>query len=236
MQNQTIAIVDDDEDARETLAEMLEMRGFNIFKIETPFDKVEDLVRYIQENSQATICDHRLGSGLASFTGSELMPSLYASKFPSILMTQYVETDVNVSIRKYRDKIPVVLGRDELVDPDVVYDIITKGFETCSQEFKGIMSSTRRPHRTLIHFIDITNDSGEDVAEVFVPGWKRHHAVRFPVSQIPDDLLARVKIQLEDNQDSWLIARVNTEAEKSEDLYFTLFESAPELDDNDGLA
>jgi hypothetical protein len=120
--------------------------------------------------------------------------------------------------------------------PDVMYDIIIKGFETCSQEFRGIMSFARRPHRTLIHFIDITNDSGEDVAEVFVPGWKRHHAVRFPVSQIPDDLLARVKRQLDNNQDSWLIARVNTEAEKSEDLYFTLFESAPELDDNDGLA
>jgi CheY-like chemotaxis protein len=233
---QTIAIVDDDKQARESLAEMLELLEFNVFLVDSSFDNIGELSQYIRDNSQATICDHRLGSGLASFTGSQLMPLLYESKFPSILMSQYTETDINVSIRKYRHQIPVLLERGELVDINIVANKLKNGFETCSQEFQGIMSSARRPHRALIRVIDITTDSGEDVAEVFVPDWNRHHAVRFPVSQIPDDLLATVKIQLGNNQDSWLIARVNTEAEKSEDLYFTLFESAPELDDNDGLA
>jgi CheY-like chemotaxis protein len=240
MQVHKIAIVDDEQQARESLAEMLQLVGFETFIVEASFNEVDGLVRHIQENAQAVICDHRLSDrGLAPFTGSELMPPLYKSQFPSLLITQYTETDVNVSIRKYREVIPVVLERDDLVnlfDISVIADKIKKGFETCSQEFQGIMSSARRPHRTLIHIMDITTDSGEEVAEVFVPSWNRHRAVRFPVSQIPDNLLSKVKLQLKQNEDSWLIARVNTEAEKSDDLYFAAFEPAPELDDNDGLA
>jgi len=235
-----IAIVDDEQQARETLAETLELVGFETFIVEKSFNEVKTLAEYIQANAQAVICDHRLSDrGLASFTGSELMPSLYSNKFPSLLITQYTETDINVSIRKYRESIPVVLERDDLVDLfdlNIIADKVKRGLETCSKEFQGIMSSARRPHRTLVHVIDITTDSNEEVAEVFVPSWNRHRAVRFPVSQIPENLLDTLKSQLKQEKDSWLIARVNTEAEKSDDLYFTLFEPAPELDDNDGLA
>ncbi|TYQ23222.1 hypothetical protein PseudUWO311_23645 [Pseudanabaena sp. UWO311] len=235
-----IAIIDDEQQARETLAETLGLVGFETFIVEESFSEVNDLADYIQSNAQAAICDHRLSDrGLAPFTGSELMPSLYQKKFPSILITQYTDTDINVSIRKYRESIPVVLEREDLVnlfDLDIIASKIKRGLETCSKEFQGIMSPSRRPHRTLIHVMDITTDSGEEVAEVFVPSWNRHRAVRFPVSQIPEELLSKLKLQLEQKKDSWLIARVNTETEKSDDLYFTLFEPAPELDDNDGLA
>jgi CheY-like chemotaxis protein len=233
MQIERIAIVDDDKGARESLAEMLELVGFKPFIVENSFTEIEALVQYIQKNSQAVICDHRLSDrGLAPFTGSELMPSLYTNQFPSILMTQYTEIDVNDSIRKYRDKIPVVLERENLVDLDTIADRINKGFETCSQEFQGIMSAWRRPHRTLIHIIDITSS----FVDVFVPSWNPYRAVRFPVSQIPEELLSVVKLQLDRKEEAWLFARVNTGAEKADELYFTLFESAPELDDNDGLA
>jgi CheY-like chemotaxis protein len=233
MQIERIAIVDDDKGARESLAEMLELVGFKPFIVENSFTEIEALVQYIQENSQAVICDHRLSDrGLAPFTGSELMPSLYTNQFPSILMTQYTEIDVNDSIRKYRDKIPVVLEREKLVDLDTIADRINKGFETCSQEFQGIMSASRRPHRTLIHITNITSS----FVDVFVPSWNPYCAVRFPVSQIPDELLSIVQLQLNQREEAWLFARVNTGAEKADDLYFTLFESSPELDDNDGLA
>lgn len=232
-----IAIVDDDKNARNTIASMLYEVGFEPFMIETPFTSIENLAQYIQENSQAVICDHRLSPyGLAPFTGSELMRSLYTKEFPSILMTQYSETDINVSIRKHRDKIPVVLERDDLVDLDMIADRVNKGFETCSQEFQGIMSSGRRPHRTLINIIDITSDSGEDVAEVFVPSWNPYRAVRFPISQIPEELLPIVKSYLDRKEEACLFACVNTGAEKADDLYFIQFEIAPELNENDGLA
>jgi CheY-like chemotaxis protein len=232
-----IAIVDDDKIARDTLASMLREVGFEPFIVEKPFTNVEELAHYIQENSEEVICDHRLSPyGLATFTGSELMRSLYTIKIPSILMTQYSETDINVSIRKHRDKIPVVLERDDLVDLDTIADRINKGFKTCSQEFQGMMSSARRPHRTLINIIGITSDSGEEVAEVFIPSWNPYRAVRFPVSQITQELLSIVKLHVDTKKSAWLIARVNTGAEKADELYFTVFESAPEVDENDGLA
>jgi CheY-like chemotaxis protein len=235
-----VAIVDDEKEARETLAETLELVGFETFIVENSFTEVKDLAKHIQANAQAVICDHRLSDrGLAPFTGAELMPSLYANKFPSLLITQYTETDINVSIRKYREAIPVVLERDDLVelyDLDRISDKFNNGFETCSQEFKGIISSARRPHRTFIHVMDLTTDSGEEVAEVFVPSWNPYRAVRFPVSQIPEEILSTLKSRSNNREDVWLIACVNTGAEKADELYFTKFEAAPELNDNDGLA
>jgi CheY-like chemotaxis protein len=238
MQFKKVAIIDDDPSARETFAEMLELSGFEPLLIEKPFTKVEELVWFIQQNnSEAVICDHRLSNhAFAPFKGSELMGELYNQKIPSILVTQYTETDINVSIRRYRDKIPVLLERDDLVDIDIFNETIPKGFEVCSQEFNGIMSSSRRGHRTLIDIVAINTDSGEEVAEVFVPSWNPYHAVRFPTSEIPEDLLTQVKLCIEQKQEACLFAYVNTGANKADELYFTRFETAPELNENDGLA
>lgn len=231
-----VAIVDDTLSAREELAETLEIVGFEPFIVENYWTEINSLVEHIQANSQAVICDHRLSDrGLASFTGAELMPSLYKNKFPSLLITQYTDQDINDSIRKYRDKIPIVLKREELID---LYDIdtignkIKKGLETCSQEFQNIMSSTRRPHRTFIHIVNINNG----LVDAFVPSWNPYHAVSFPVSLIPDEFSSNIESRLKQKEDTWLIACVNTGAEKADDLYFTKFEAAPELDENDGLA
>jgi FixJ family two-component response regulator len=231
-----IAIVDDNQNARSTLASMLQLVGFEPFLVESKFTSINSLSQYIRENSQAVICDHRLKfNGFATFDGAELMPSLYSENFPSILMTQYID-EISVSVRKYRDKIPVVLEREELVDPNTIADTVEKGFDICLQEFQGRISSKRRIHRTLINIVNITSDSGEDVVEVFVPSWNPYHAVRFPVSQIPDELMHTVKSSLGQNEELCLFACVNTGAEKADDLYFTRFELAPELDENDGLA
>jgi hypothetical protein len=240
MQFPKVAIIDDEEQSRETLAETLQLIGFEPFIVKDTFTEVRDLSTYIQKNAQAVICDHRLSDrGLAPFTGAELMPHLYRDKIPSLLITQYAETDINVSIRKYRESIPIVIGRDDLVE---LYDLdrisfkFQKSFETCSQEFQGIMSSIRRPHRTLINIVDITTDSGEDVVEVFIPSWNPYRAVRFPISQIPEEIVVTVKNSLDRKEEACLFACVNTGAEKADDLYFTRFEIAPELDENDGLA
>lgn len=231
-----VAIVDDTQSSREELAETLEIVGFEPFIVENSWTEINSLVEHIQANSQAVICDHRLSdSGLASFTGAELMPSLYKNKFPFLLITQYTDQDINDSIRKYRDKIPIVLKREELID---LYDIdtignkIKKGLETCSQEFQNIMSSTRRPHRTFIHIVNINNG----LVEAFVPSWNPYHAVSFPLSLISEEFSSNIESRLKQKEDTWLIACVNTGAEKADDLYFTKFEVAPELDENDGLA
>lgn len=233
-----IAIVDDEQLARETLAETLQLVGFDTFivEVEESLTDVNALAEHIQANAQAVICDHRLSDhGFAQFTGAELMPSLYNKQFPSLLITQYTDRDINDSIRKYRDKIPIVLERDELVDIydiDIIGDKIKRGFETCSQEFQHIMSSVRRPHRTFVQIVRISNG----LVDAFVPSWNPYHAVSFPVSLIPDEFSSNIESRLKQKEDTWLIACVNTGAEEADDLYFTKFEAAPELDENDGLA
>jgi hypothetical protein len=230
-----IAIIDDEYRSRETLAETLELVGFETFIVENSFNEVDELVQYIKNNAQAAICDHRLSDhGLAQFTGAELMPSLYTNKFPSLLITQYTDQDINDSIRKYRDKIPIVLKREELIDLydiDIIGNKIKQGFKTCSQEFQNIMSSSRRPHRTFIHIVNISSG----LVDAFVPSWNPYHAVSFPVSLIPEGIFPNIESRLKQKEDTWLIACVNTGADKADDLYFTKFEVAPELDDNDGL-
>ena len=231
-----IAIVDDSLNARDTLSKILRLVGFETFIVDSKFTNIEELSSCIRDNSEAVICDHRLKfNGFANFNGAELMPSLYALKFPAILMTQYAD-EISVSIRKYRDRIPVVLEREELVDPDTIAEKINKSFDICLQEFQGKIPSSRRIHRTLINVVNITSHSGEDVVEVFVPSWNPYHAVRFPISQIPEELMVTVKSSLSREEEACLFACVNTGADKADDLYFTRFEIAPELDENDGLA
>lgn len=224
----TIAIVDDDEGwAEETELELKDAGFKSLAIVEGSYKKAEQLALYIANNAQYAICDHRLAPyGLANFYGSELVAILYDFKIPSILITQYTDMDIDVSIRKYRSKIPVLLSREEVSASN-----LERGIEDCISELAGKVLSTRKPHRTIVRITNIDRESGEDVVDAFVPGWNPHKAVRFPASLIPgeirdDALKPGVR----------LFAHVNIGADKSDDLYFDKFELAPEPDDDDGLA
>lgn len=221
------AIVDDEENLAEATGWEVEEAGFKPWLIvDGSFKQVSDLASYIAQNAQYALCDHRLAHyGLANFSGSRLVAALYDLKIPSLLITQYTEIDADVSIRRYRRKIPVLLSRDEANASN-----IKKGIEDCVLELDGRVPSTRIPHRTLLNITHITNESNEEVIDVIIPSWNRHKAVRLPTSLIPQKLHNALTV------DAWLFAYVNTGAEKSDDLYFEGFELAPELDDEDGLA
>jgi hypothetical protein len=221
------AIVDDEEILAEATGWEVEEAGFKPWLIvDGSFKQVSDLASYIAQNAQYALCDHRLAHyGLANFPGSRLVAALYDLKIPSLLITQYTEIDADVSIRRYRRKIPVLLSRDEANASN-----IKKGIEDCVLELDGRVPSTRIPHRTLLNITNITSESNEDVIDVIIPSWNRHKAVRLPTSLISQELHSALAV------DSWLFAHVNTGAEKSDDLYFEQFELAPELDDEDGLA
>jgi len=221
------AIVDDEEILAEATGWEVEEAGFKPWLIvDGSFKQVSDLASYIAQNAQYALCDHRLAHyGLANFPGARLVAALYDLKIPSLLITQYTEIDADVSIRRYRRKIPVLLSRDEANASN-----IKKGIEDCVLELDGRVPSTRIPHRTLLNITNITSESNEDVIDVIIPSWNRHKAVRLPTSLISQELHSALAV------DSWLFAHVNTGAEKSDDLYFEQFELAPELDDEDGLA
>lgn len=221
-----IAIVDDEQDLAEATEWDVEDAGFESFRVNGSFIDVDVLASHIEKNARGALCDHRLANyGRTNFSGAKLVAALYDRKIPSILMSQYTDIDADVSIRKFRRKIPVLLSRDEANAAN-----IKKGIEDCILELDGNIPVTRIPHRTLLNITHISNEANEKVIDVIVPSWNPHKAVRLPVALIPDELHSVLAV------DTWLFADVNTGAEKSDDLYFDRFELTPEPDEDDGLA
>jgi hypothetical protein len=223
-----IAIIDDDKTEAELAELEAEDAGFKPFIVGGgPYRKVEDLITLISSKAEAALCDHRLGhSGFANFSGANLVARLYDLRIPAILISQYADMDNGISIRACRDKIPVVLNRDETDASS-----IARGIECCVNELRGQTASTRKPHRTLLRIEDIGQESGKKVIDVIIPSWNPHRAVRLPVSLLPKSF-GRSHLK----RGSRLFAQINIGAEKASELYFKDFEIAPELDSDDELA
>jgi len=225
----TVSIVDDDQRTAFFMKMYIKGLGLEPFVIEAkkPFESVQDLTRIIRDNSQAALCDHRLPyRNFAKFLGAEVVADLYDTQFPAILITQWKTVDQDVSIRKYRRKIPVLLSHDES-NPEA----IKSGISYCASELHGNYTAERKPHRAIVIVMKKSNESGEEVIDAFLPSWNPNEGVRFPSALIQSDLRSRVQ------PGTNLFAYVNIGAESSEDLYFEdeRFELAPESSPYDDL-
>lgn len=223
---QKIAIVDDDKSEAEMAGWEVKEAGFEPFIVDGQFQKLEELSQIILSEAQGALCDHRLAHfGFANFLGAKLVAHLYDLKIPAILITQYADIDKGVSIRNWRDKIPVLLNRDEADASS-----ITHGLEDCLKELHGQLPNSRKPYRVLLRIKDVGTESNLRVIDAIIPSWNPLKAVRFPASLIPEDLQTYI------NVGARFVAQVNIGTEKSEDLYFKDFELAMEPDNDDGLA
>jgi len=223
-----IAIIDDDKREAEVAELEAEVAGFEPFIVEGgPFRRIEDLTNLISSTAQAAICDHRLAhSGFANFSGARLVARLYDLHIPAILISQYAEMDNGISIRACREKIPVLLNRDET---DAIS--IARGIEYCVNELRGQIANTRKPHRTLLRIVGLEKEAGEKVIDVIIPSWNPHRAVRLPATLLPKSI-SKSHLKMGER----LFAKINIGAEKASELYFKDFEAATELDIDDGLA
>ena len=223
-----IVIIDDEKDFAEAAAWEVEYAGYEpILIVEGSFKKIDDLVLRIPEDTYGVLCDHRLGkSGLANFYGSDLVAALYDRKIPALLDTQFYDMDSDVSIRKHRHKIPILLNKD-----DVDASHIEAGMRICLLEFDGTVAGHRKPYRNIVRLVDFNQESGEEVVDVIIPSWKPHKAVRLPSSLIREWIL-----EFQPQIGTRLIANVNSGAENPEDLYFTDFEIAPKPEKIDGIS
>jgi hypothetical protein len=222
----TLAVVDDDKSLAEIAGWQVEEAGYQPFIVEGSYQNINALANCIVQNAEGAICDHRLSRrGLANFPGAQLVAELFDREFPAILTTQYIAIDTDVSIRRWRHKIPVLLSRDETNALS-----IRAGLASCLAELRGNIPMTRRPHRVLIRITDLGEESGEEVVDAIVPSWNPKRAVRFPISLVKAELRNTLTPDLR------LFALVNIGAETADELYFGSFELAPEPDEDDGLA
>lgn len=211
-----VAIVDDNMNDADTMGVLIRDAGFEPVVLRPPFGAVEDLLRSVQEQADAAVCDHRL-RGLAQFSGAQAVASLVTERIPAVLVTQYIDTDSDVRIRLWRHRIPIVLSRDD-ADPER----LREGLSDCLREIRGEYPPGRRPWRVLIEIDGLSDEAGEKVVEARVPSWNPHKVVRFPLALIPPEIRDWIV------PGECILAMVNIGSERAEDLYFSDFEVAPE--------
>jgi CheY-like chemotaxis protein len=218
----TIAIVDDNARAAETVGYAVEDAGFTAWIFSGKSGSIENTVRRIKDKAQAAICDHRLSPlGFANFDGAELVARLIRANIPAILISQFVNQDYDVSIRRWRAKVPSLLSRDECRA-----ETIKEALELCRREMNGEIFSGRRKHRTLVRIVDIQKEADERVIDAILPAWNRLRAVRFPSTLIPSRLRLHLK------KGTYFIAYVNLAATRPEDLFLEDFEKPRKLDES----
>jgi len=114
-------------------------------------------------------------------------------------------------------KIPVVIATGD-VDPEG----IQVGLDHCDREVRQKeVPLMRRPRRTIVLVEEVRDGPRGKQIIAFVPQWKPDEAVSFPLELVPAKL--RSGLQL----DSILLAMVNVDAERGDDLFFDNFEEPP---------
>jgi len=224
--NNKIVVIDDQQDFVSAFEWEIEEAGYEPFPIvvDGSFENITEIISCIPPDTYAVLCDHRLGKhGFDGLYGSDLVAALYDQKLPAILNTQFYDIDTDVSIRKYRHKIPVLLNKD-----NVFASTIKEGIKSCLSELNGTFSTNRKSYRNIVRIVDISKESREDVVDVIIPSWNPNKAVRLPSSLIREWIL-----EFEPVIGTRLIANVNSGAKNPEDLYFTNFEIAPSPEANE---
>jgi CheY-like chemotaxis protein len=214
----SVAVVDDDDQAAAAMGELILDAGFQPVIVAPEFRDLDRLIQSVEKHAEAAVCDHRLRHrSFAGFDGAEAAAGLFEREIPAILVTQYFDTDADVSIRLWRQWVPVLLTRDDASDPDR----IREGLHVTLEEIHGQFQQSRKPWRSLVEIDSVTTDSGMEVVDARIPQWNPDEVVRFPLKLIPEEMRGSLE------PGSLLIANCNIGAASQEDLYFSDFALAP---------
>lgn len=220
-----VAVIDDDEDAAETVISALVDGKFEAFR-QKAHENISDLINDVIANSDAAVCDHRLRYGaFADIEGADLASRLIQRSHPTILVTQYLDQDAGIAIRRYRRNLPVVLRREDADEPEE----LRSAFARCIIEMSNGRQEDRTPQKTLLSVSDLVEVDGDWVVDAVVNGWNSKSAVRFPLSLVRSEDRDSVA------KGARLIAVTNLRAESQTDLYFEDVQLAPAIDEHDGL-
>ncbi len=190
-------------------------------KVADTFNTLDEMVKTIAERSQAAVCTHRLGTldGKPLY-GAQLVAALYDLKIPALLVTLYSDIDKDMSIRRWKDKVPIVLHPREFE-----IDTVQEYLEECAMELQGQPPEHRIPYRVLLLVHNVENAGEETAVDVEVGCWDHYHIVRLPLSLMPEHIRADIRCG------TWLYADVNIKARYQDDLYFRNIELTSEPGD-----
>src|ERR671939_245502 len=103
-----IGVVDDNQDARETLSDELRFAAFNPQSFSGPFSSIDQLITEVMNGNHAVVCDHHFTRNYAPGSGAQAVAGWYERQFPPVLVTAYNKAEID-KIRRYRRHIPVLL-------------------------------------------------------------------------------------------------------------------------------
>lgn len=207
--NDRVVVIDDDEDGRDTIIDLLGEHDYKGVAIAGRYGN--DIQRLLSEIESANpgfvICDHRLtAQQFASFNGLQVVEELIARKRPAMLLTTFQEPE-RIILRAARSRIPVIKGRDgfRIEEISLLHDVVQR-------EIDEEPVRSRKPHRVLLRVEAVREDSGE--VDVVVPSWNRNHALVLPKSLLGAPIRNAVK------SGDYLLGDVNIGAASEDELYF----------------
>jgi CheY-like chemotaxis protein len=215
---QKVAVVDDNPDNRATLCSLANHGGMTAIAIDAA-DDLDRMVAQIRAKADVAITDLRLSeSWPVSFDGAELAAALFRLTFPVVVVSEYAQDDAETVLRTHRRFLPAVVPADAATTIDAIRQPLT----ACSEELAGHVPRSRRAWRSLVRVEGITVRQGKQLLEVVVPEWDPNRRVRFPLAMVP------VTLHPTAAAGKRLFAKVNTDAESPDELFFYDFEAAPE--------
>ena len=119
------------------------------------------------------------------------------------------ESTERLRLREQRDRLPVVLGRD-----DFRIENIQSYLEICRNEVNDTPIRSRLPHRVIIRVDEVRRDLGPPRIDAVISSWSPDHAVSIPAACISEEIIEKLC------EGTYLLGDVNIGAESEEELFF----------------
>jgi CheY-like chemotaxis protein len=218
LSNHRIAIFEDNPLNRERLSDMVTRCGATALPVDGPAPELAGLKAYLKTHQASmVICDHHLSQkkDYAPFLGAQAVAACYKFGIAAILVTAFESTDAESSLRLFRRHIPALVRSPANFDrPHVEAALLQADKEV--RENKPIRE--RIPHRTIMTVQDVELRGATRIVKVMMAQWNSRQEVGFPMDLVSKEIRSAVK------PGNMLLAEVNIEAARQEDLYFDNFE------------
>lgn len=222
--NQRVAIFEDDATNRDRWTSMVNLCGGTPLPVADRAPSLKNLGTFFKTKKITMLmCDHHLfeRGDYAGYYGAEAVAASYRSGIGGILVTAFERDDAELSLRKFRRWIPALINSPKLTLNNLGAALLQADREVRQQA----PTRERVPHRTIITVRRIEKRAAHKIVKVMMSQWNAAVEVGFPLEMVPEKIRPAVA------PGTLLIAQVNVEAARAEDLYFDQFE----LPENDVL-
>jgi len=218
LSNRRIAILEDYPSNRDRLSSMVKLSGGVPVPVNGPAPKLNELKGFFtDQNIQMVICDHHLSErgDYAPYYGAQAIAECYRHGIGGILITAFEKDDAELSLRRFRRHIPALIRSPEDFERNKLQAALLQADREVREHSPPI---ERIPHRTIMTVRHVEPRGPNRIVKVMMSQWDAAEEVGFPLDLVPNNLQMAVK------PGSMLIAEVNIEAARQEDLYFDKFE------------